>query len=85
MLIPCPHCGLRDEGEFHYGSEAQVHYPERPIDLTDRAWAAYLFVRANTRGEHHERWQHSAGCRRWFDVRRSTLTNDIRVSGAEAA
>jgi len=85
MLIPCPHCGLRDEGEFLYGSEALVRYPERPMELSDAEWAAYLFVRANPRGEFRERWQHSGGCRRWFDLVRSTLTNEVHpVAGGDA-
>jgi heterotetrameric sarcosine oxidase delta subunit len=78
MLIPCLHCGLRDESEFTYGAEAAVRYPERPADVSDREWAAFLFVRANPRGELRERWQHSGGCRRWFELTRDTVTNELR-------
>jgi heterotetrameric sarcosine oxidase delta subunit len=78
LLITCPHCGPRDETEFSYGGEAGVPYPEDPDALSDEEWAQYLFVRANPRGEHAERWCHASGCRRWFDVVRDTVTQDLR-------
>jgi heterotetrameric sarcosine oxidase delta subunit len=77
LLITCPHCGPRDETEFTYGGEAGVAYPDDPAALTDEEWAAYLFVRANPRGRHAERWCHTSGCRRWFDVVRDTVTQEI--------
>jgi heterotetrameric sarcosine oxidase delta subunit len=40
LHIPCPHCGLRNETEFHYGAEAGVAYPD-PNTLTDSEWAKY--------------------------------------------
>jgi heterotetrameric sarcosine oxidase delta subunit len=78
LLITCPHCGPRDETEFTYGGEAGVPYPEDPDALSDEEWAEYLFVRANPRGAHAERWCHASGCRRWFDVVRDTVTQDMR-------
>jgi heterotetrameric sarcosine oxidase delta subunit len=78
LLITCPHCGARDETEFTYGGQAGLPYPEDPDALTDEAWGAYLFVRANPRGPFAERWCHTSGCRRWFDVVRDTVTQDIR-------
>ena len=78
LLITCPHCGPRDETEFTYGGEAGVPYPEDPDALTDEEWGEYLFVRANTRGPFAERWCHASGCRRWFDVVRDTVTQDLR-------
>ena len=77
LLITCPHCGPRDETEFTYGGEAGVAYPADPDALSDREWAEYLFVRANHRGPLAERWCHSSGCRRWFDVVRDTVTQDV--------
>ena len=74
LLIDCPHCGPRNEVEFHYGGEAHVPYPEDPSALDDREWSRYLFYRANTKGILAERWQHSAGCRRWFNALRDTRT-----------
>lgn len=77
ILIPCPWCGPRDEIEFSYGGEAGVAYPPDPSALSDEDWARYLFVRANPRGLHRERWVHSHGCRRWFDLTRDTVTHEI--------
>jgi heterotetrameric sarcosine oxidase delta subunit len=77
LLIPCPWCGERDEVEFRYGGQAAVPYPADPDALSDEAWAQYLFVRDNPKGALHERWVHSAGCRRWFALTRDTATNEI--------
>ncbi|MEV0586006.1 sarcosine oxidase subunit delta [Nonomuraea sp. NPDC050310] len=80
MLLPCPHCGPRDENEFRYGGQAGIAYPERPGDLDDAAWAEYVFLRDNPKGWFHERWFHSGGCRTWFTVRRHTVTHEIRTA-----
>lgn len=74
QMIRCPHCGPREETEFHYGAAAGVAYPERPADLDDTAWAHYLFFRPNPKGAMTERWCHTTGCRQWFTVGRDTLT-----------
>ena len=76
-LIPCPHCGPRDETEFKYGGQAGIAYPKDPDALTDAQWVEYLFLRDNPKGAWRERWVHSAGCRRWFDITRDTLTNQF--------
>lgn len=77
LLIDCPNCGPRDETEFHYGGQAHVPYPADPYALSDRQWAEYLFYRDNDRGLYAERWSHSAGCRKWFNAVRDTLTYDF--------
>jgi len=77
LRIPCPWCGPRDEVEFHYGGQAHVRYPADPAALSDAEWAEFLFVRRNPRGRLAERWAHSGGCRRWFDLVRDTATNEI--------
>ena len=77
LLIPCPWCGLRDEIEFRYGGEAHIARPAEPDALDDRAWAEYLFMRANPKGLIAERWVHSAGCRRWFNLLRDTVSHKI--------
>lgn len=77
LIITCPHCGPRHEQEFHYGRQAHVSYPKDPSALSDAQWARYLFYRANPRGHHAERWVHGAGCRKWFNVVRDTLTNEM--------
>ena len=48
MYIPCPHCGLRNETEFHYGAQAGVGYPD-PNVLNDGEWAKYLHIREELR------------------------------------
>jgi heterotetrameric sarcosine oxidase delta subunit len=77
FLIRCPWCGERDEHEFSYGGEAHVTRPQQPDGLSDEQWADYLFMRSNLKGPFCERWVHSAGCRRWFNVQRDTLTHEI--------
>jgi heterotetrameric sarcosine oxidase delta subunit len=77
LLIPCPWCGPRDEIEFRYGGQAHLAYPPDPETLTDAEWADYLFMRENPKGDWSERWMHTAGCRRWFNVVRSTATHRI--------
>ena len=85
LLIPCPHCGPRNETEFHYGGQASIAYPADPDALTDAEWAEYLFLRDNPNGPWRERWVHTAGCRRWFDIERDTLTNVVRPVPGEPA
>lgn len=78
MLIDCPECGPRNENEFHYGGQAHVTYPEAGgAHLTDQEWSEYLFFRDNTKGAFAERWLHSAGCRRWFNAVRDTVTYEF--------
>ena len=77
LLINCPWCGARDEIEFHCGGEAHIVRPEQPDQLDDAAWADYLFMRGNPKGRYAERWVHSAGCRRWFNVIRDTTSHRI--------
>jgi heterotetrameric sarcosine oxidase delta subunit len=79
LLIRCPWCGERDEVEFSYGGQAGVVYPADPDALSDDEWAQWLFFRDNPKGELAERWVHTHGCRRWFEVVRDTVTNEISV------
>ena len=78
LLIECPWCGERDESEFTYGGEAHIVRPEDPEGVTDAEWGDYLFYRKNPKGDHLEQWCHSSGCRRWFNVRRDTMTYEIK-------
>jgi sarcosine oxidase, subunit delta len=77
LLIPCPWCGPRDETEFKYGGQAGIVSPTDPDALTDEEWVEYLFLRDNPKGPFRERWYHVAGCRRWFDRTRDTLTYEF--------
>jgi sarcosine oxidase, subunit delta len=72
LLVRCPWCGDRDEVEFSYGGQADVAYPGDPAALTDSEWAEFLFVRDNPKGLFKERWVHTHGCRRWFELERDT-------------
>ncbi len=76
LLIPCPYCGSRDEVEFHYGGPTHVMRPE--LDATDLQWSHYLYFRENPKGPFRERWLHFAGCGRWFNVLRDTVTHEIQ-------
>lgn len=75
LLIQCPHCGPRDEIEFHAGGEGHRIRPVDPMALDDAEWADFLFMRRNQRGPQTERWYHAAGCRRWFTIERDSVTH----------
>ena len=79
LLIPCPWCGPRDEIEFRHGGEAHIARPADPEALDDALWGEYLFMRANPKGMIAERWVHSAGCRRWFNLLRDTVSHKILI------
>lgn len=81
LLISCPWCGFRDEVEFVAGGEADRVRPHDPAALDDAAWGEFLFMRRNTKGPQRERWNHAAGCRRWFVVARDNVTNEFSESG----
>jgi sarcosine oxidase subunit delta len=74
QLIECPWCGPREEIDFTYGGQAHVPYPAEPATLDDVEWAQYIFYRDNVKGLFAERWMHSAGCRKWFNAVRDTLS-----------
>ena len=77
FIIKCPYCGERDHSEFSYGGEAHLVRPKQPTELSDDQWAEYLFMRKNIKGLQYERWNHSHGCRRWFNVARDTSNDKI--------
>lgn len=77
LLIRCPWCGPREEVEFTCGGEAHVERPKEPEKLSDAEWGDYVFFKRNPKGVHYERWFHAAGCRRWFNAARSTVTHEI--------
>ena len=51
LLIQCPYCGERPESEFAYGGEAHIARPTDPSVLNDDQWAAFLYMRSNTKGQ----------------------------------
>ena len=80
LLIECPWCGLRDETEFSCAGEAHIARPLETDKLSDAQWADYLFMRKNPKGEHREQWLHAAGCRRYFNAVRDTVTYQISAT-----
>tara|TARA_B110000438_G_scaffold268759_1_gene284585 strand:- start:247 stop:609 length:363 start_codon:yes stop_codon:yes gene_type:complete len=77
LIIRCPYCGKREQEEFTCGGEAHIIRPPNPSELTDDQWAEYLFIRKNNKGIQFERWNHSFGCRQWFNAVRNTATDEI--------
>ena len=77
MLIDCPFCGPRDETEFSCGGEAHIARPLAENKISDGEFADYLFMRDNPKGLFLERWRHTAGCRRWFNMARDTVSHKI--------
>jgi len=77
LRITCPWCGARDELEFRWGGEVALVRPRASEQVSDQAWADYLFYRDNPKGWVRERWLHAAGCRQWFVVVRNTVTHRI--------
>ena len=82
FIIACPWCGARSQEEFSCRGEAHIARPKDPAALSDAQWADYVFTRPNPKGRFAERWSHSAGCRRWFNVVRDTVTHEISATGA---
>ena len=76
FIINCPYCGEREQSEFKAGGEAHIVRPKQPTELSDDEWAEYLFMRKNIKGVQFERWIHTHGCRKWFNVVRDT-SNDV--------
>jgi len=77
FLIDCPYCGTRDQTEFSHAGEAHISRPTNSEELSDAEWAEFVFMRTNTKGIHAERWNHAAGCRRYFNMLRNTATDEI--------
>ena len=80
FIVECPWCGKRDQSEFTAQGEAHIARPEDPASLSDEQWGDYLFFRHNPKGLHYERWIHTHGCRRWFNIARKTATSEFYAS-----
>lgn len=78
LLIRCPYCEMeRPEIEFRHGGQAHLVRPADPAAASDEDWAAYLFLRDNSKGLHRERWRHTHGCGRFFNCLRHTVSDRI--------
>ena len=81
FLIHCPYCDEhREEEEFHAAGQAHLPRPKDPDGMSDEAWGEYLNYRKNPRGTHRELWHHSAGCGKFFNVLRDTVSYKIHGS-----
>ena len=78
FVIDCPYCKeSRDQNEFSPAGEAFIARPQNPEELSDNEWADYVFYRTNHKGDHWEQWVHTNGCRKYFLVKRSTISHEI--------
>ncbi|MGB1360655.1 MAG: sarcosine oxidase subunit delta [Alphaproteobacteria bacterium] len=68
---------MRDQMEYHVRSEAHKARPVNPAKTSDKDWGDYIFFFANTKGIHFERWVNFTGHRKWFNVIRNTVTDEI--------
>jgi sarcosine oxidase subunit delta len=81
FILYCPFCQeAREEEEFSYAGEAYIVRPVVPENVDDATWGDYVFMRKNPKGWHWEQWQHSAGCRKVFAVKRHTASHEIAGS-----
>ncbi len=78
LLVPCPHCGPRNASEMTYVGEARTRPDTDDPSVTE--WRDYLYMRDNTAGWTKETWYCRAGCRRYFQAERNTLSNEFRSS-----
>ena len=86
LLIRCPYCKQeRAEVEFAYAGEGHIERPANPSALSDAEWETFLFLRANPRGTHFERWYHVHGCARYFNAVRDTVSYEICATYAPGA
>jgi heterotetrameric sarcosine oxidase delta subunit len=74
LLIPCPHCGDRDEVEFDYGGRA-LDWPS--LDAGLNAWHATAHLGNDNAEVVEELWYHGAGCERWIRLRRHLSTHQF--------
>lgn len=75
LLIVCPFCGPRNSDEYAYQGEIT---PRPGPDTDPGAWRRYLYLKENVLGWQTERWFHGSGCRRFLDVERHSVTNEIK-------
>jgi sarcosine oxidase, subunit delta len=85
LLITCPSCGPRPEGEFLNLGEAVQPRPRDPASLGDADWSAYVSSRANIRGLHDERWWHMRSCGEIVVIRRDTASHAMPSGTANDA
>ena len=76
LVLHCPNCGA-DCAETELAAGGEAHLKRFGPGASDEDFTGYLFSRKNPKGVHFERWVHTKGCRRWFNVARHTVTHEI--------
>ena len=76
QLLPCPFCGLRSEGEFHFAAETGKTRPPTTQAVTAQTWAAYLYDQKNEKGVTREIWTHLP-CAEMFVMSRDSVTMEV--------
>jgi sarcosine oxidase subunit delta len=76
QIFTCPFCGPREETEFHFGAEAGKARPEPAPEVSDAAWAEYLYMNDAPRGPAREVWVHLT-CGEFFVMERDTVTRAV--------
>lgn len=84
LVIECPFCGRRPEGEFVCLGEASPPRPD-PAGLSDAEWSAWMVERQNLRGPHEERWWHARSCGRIITITRDTFTHAISPNAGDGS
>jgi sarcosine oxidase subunit delta len=79
LLIPCPHCGERDESEFDYGGRA-LALPA--LDAPTGEWHQALHLGNDSAECADEYWYHAAGCERWIRLRRNLSSHSFIEAGS---
>lgn len=78
LYIFCPYCGeSRAEEEFAPAGQAHIARPLDPAACSDAEWGEFMWFRDNPRGLRHELWLHAAGCRKYFNATRHTVSYAI--------
>ncbi|MCP4433847.1 MAG: sarcosine oxidase subunit delta [Gammaproteobacteria bacterium] len=75
LLVPCPHCGDRDESEFDYGGRA-IDSPALQADLTQ--WHEAIHLPDSIESNVTEIWFHTAGCECWIKLQRNIHTHEFQ-------
>lgn len=80
-LFRCPFCGIRDETEFHFATEAGKARPEPAAAVSGAKWAAYLHLTRNPKGPSGEVWVHLT-CGELFVMERDTASHEVLAAAA---
>ena len=81
LLIHCPYCQEeRSELEFRNCGDAHIVRPADIAAISDEAFEEFFFLRDNPKGLLFERWRHIAGCGRFFNAARDTVSDKFLLT-----